>query len=43
MDIKIEVHESEYDACVVDSTGEVDFSGSPKVRDAITELIDHEH
>ncbi|MBV8369036.1 MAG: STAS domain-containing protein [Candidatus Eremiobacteraeota bacterium] len=43
MDIKVNVRESEGDAYVVDLTGEIDVYTSPKVKDAITELIDQEH
>ena len=43
MDIKVNVRESEGDAYVVDLIGEIDVYTSPKVRDAITELIDCEH
>ena len=43
MDIKVNVRESEGDAYVVDLTGEIDVYTSPKVKDAITELIDKEH
>ena len=40
VDIKVNVRESEGDAYVVDLTGEIDVYTSPKVKDAITELID---
>jgi anti-sigma B factor antagonist len=43
LDIKVNVRESEGDAYVVDLTGEIDVYTSPKVKDAITELIDQEH
>ena len=43
VDIKVNVRESEGDAYVVDLTGEIDVYTSPKVKDAITELIDQEH
>ena len=43
MDIKVNVRESEGDAYVVELTGEIDVYTSPKVKDAVTELIDREH
>ena len=43
MDIKVNVRESDGDAYVVDLAGEIDVYTSPKVKDAITELIDKEH
>jgi anti-sigma B factor antagonist len=41
--IKVDVIESKDDVCVVDLTGEIHVYTSPKVRDAISELIDQEH
>jgi anti-sigma B factor antagonist len=43
VDIKVNVRESEGDAYVVELTGEIDVYTSPKVKDAVTELIDREH
>ena len=43
MDIKVHVHESDDDAYVVELGGEIDVYTSPKVKDAITELIDQGH
>src|SRR5580692_4596179 len=43
VDIKVNVRESEGDAYVVDLSGEIDVYTSPKVKDAITELIDQGH
>ncbi len=42
MDIKVNVRESG-DAYVVELGGEIDVYTSPKVKDAITELIDQGH
>lgn len=41
--IKINARASEGDVCVIDLPGEIDIYTSPKVRDAITELIDQGH
>ena len=43
MDIKVNVRQSEGDAYVVELAGEIDVYTSPKVKDAITELIDQGH
>ena len=43
MDIKVQVRESEEEAYVVELSGEIDVYTSPKVKDAITELIDQGH
>ncbi len=43
MDIKVQVHESGDEAYVVELTGEIDVYTSPKVKDAIGELIDQGH
>lgn len=43
MDIKVLVRQSEGDAYVVELAGEIDVYTSPKVKDAITELIDQAH
>ena len=43
MDIKVHVRESEDDAYVVELGGEIDVYTSPKVKDAITELIAQGH
>jgi anti-sigma B factor antagonist len=43
LDIKVNVRESEGDAYVVELGGEIDVYTSPKVKDAITELIDQGH
>ena len=43
MDIKVQVRESEDDAYVVELSGEIDVYTSPKVKDAISELIDQGH
>ena len=43
MDIKVHVRQSEGDAYVVELAGEIDVYTSPKVKDAITELIDQGH
>ena len=43
MDIKVLVRQSEGDAYVVELAGEIDVYTSPKVKDAITELIDQGH
>ena len=40
MDIKVNVRESAGDCYVVDLAGEIDVYTSPKVKDAIGELID---
>jgi anti-sigma B factor antagonist len=43
LDIKVHVRESGDDAYVVELGGEIDVYTSPKVKDAITELIDQGH
>ena len=43
MDIKVQVREADDDAYVVELGGEIDVYTSPKVKDAITELIDQGH
>jgi len=43
VDIKVLVRQSEGDAYVVELAGEIDVYTSPKVKDAITELIDQGH
>jgi anti-sigma B factor antagonist len=43
VDIKVHVRQSEGDAYVVELAGEIDVYTSPKVKDAITELIDQGH
>ncbi len=43
MDIKVHVRASEEDTHVVELGGEIDVYTSPKVKDAITELIDQGH
>ncbi len=43
MDIKVQVRESDHDAYVVELGGEIDVYTSPKVKDAITALIDQGH
>jgi anti-sigma B factor antagonist len=43
LDIKVNVRESGEDAYVVELGGEIDVYTSPKVKDAITELIDQGH
>jgi anti-sigma B factor antagonist len=43
LDIKVHVRESDDDAYVVELGGEIDVYTSPKVKDAITELIDQGH
>lgn len=43
MDIKVNVREAQGDAYVVELNGEIDVYTSPKVKDAITELIDQGH
>lgn len=43
MDIKVDVRESKGDTYVVDLNGEIDVYTSPKVKDAIGELIDKGH
>ncbi len=43
MDIKLSVREVSGDAYVVDLNGEIDVYTSPKVKDAISELIDQGH
>ena len=43
MSIKVDVLESKGDVCVVDLTGEIDIYTSPRVKEAIIELIDQEH
>jgi len=43
VDIKVDVRESKGDMYVVDLNGEIDVYTSPKVKDAIGELIDKGH
>ncbi|HEV2261111.1 MAG TPA: STAS domain-containing protein [Candidatus Rubrimentiphilum sp.] len=43
MDIKVNVREPKGDTYVVDLSGEIDVYTSPKVKDAIGELIDKGH
>ena len=43
MDIKVNVREAQGDTYVVDLSGEIDVYTSPKVKDAIGELIDQAH
>jgi anti-sigma B factor antagonist len=43
LDIKVQVRESDDDAYVVELSGEIDVYTSPKVKDAISELIDQGH
>ena len=43
MDIKINVREAEGETYVVDLNGEIDVYTSPKVKDAIGDLIDKGH
>ena len=43
MDIKVDVRESKGDTYVVDLNGEIDVYTSPKVKDAISDLIDKGH
>ncbi len=43
MDIKVAVREAPGGTYVVDLTGEIDVYTSPKVKDAISKLIDDEH
>ncbi|HMD02034.1 MAG TPA: STAS domain-containing protein [Candidatus Baltobacteraceae bacterium] len=43
MDIKVQVRASDHDAYVVELGGEIDVYTSPKVKDAIMELIDRGH
>ena len=43
MDIKVDVREAKGDTYVVDLNGEIDVYTSPKVKDAIGELIDKGH
>lgn len=43
MDIKVDVRESKGDMYVVELNGEIDVYTSPKVKDAIGELIDKGH
>ena len=43
MDIKVNVRESHGDTFVVDLNGEIDVYTSPKVKDAIGDLIDKGH
>ena len=43
MDIKVNVREAEGETYVVDLNGEIDVYTSPKVKDAIGDLIDKGH
>ncbi|MDQ2872569.1 MAG: STAS domain-containing protein [Candidatus Eremiobacteraeota bacterium] len=43
MDIKVNVREAQGDSYVVDLNGEIDVYTSPKVKDAIGDLIDKGH
>jgi anti-sigma B factor antagonist len=43
VDIKVNVRETQGDTYVVDLNGEIDVYTSPKVKDAIGELIDKGH
>ena len=43
MDIKVNVREAQHDTYVVDLNGEIDVYTSPKVKDAIGDLIDKGH
>ncbi len=43
MDIKVHVRKSDGDAYVVELAGEIDVYTSPKVKEAMTELIDQGH
>ncbi len=43
MDIKVNVREAQADTYVVDLNGEIDVYTSPKVKDAIGDLIDKGH
>lgn len=43
MDIKVHVREQDPEAYVVELGGEIDVYTSPKVKDAITDLIDQGH
>ena len=43
MDIRVQVREAEGEAYVVELSGEIDVHTSPKVKDAIGELIDEGH
>jgi len=43
LDIKVNVRETGSDSYVVELGGEIDVYTSPKVKDAITELIDQGH
>lgn len=43
MDIKVNVRETQGDTFVVDLNGEIDVYTSPKVKDAIGDLIDKGH
>ena len=43
MDIKVNVREAQGDTYVVDLNGEIDVYTSPKVKDAIGDLIDKGH
>ena len=43
MDIKVQVREAQGETYVVDLNGEIDVYTSPKVKDAIGELIDKGH
>ena len=43
MDIKVNVRETQGDTYVVDLNGEIDVYTSPKVKDAIGDLIDKGH
>ncbi|MDP9111823.1 MAG: STAS domain-containing protein [Candidatus Eremiobacteraeota bacterium] len=43
MDIKVNVREAEGESYVVDLDGEIDVYTSPKVKDAIGDLIDKGH
>lgn len=43
MDIKVNVREAQGDTYVVDLNGEIDVYTSPKVKDAVGDLIDKGH
>ncbi|MGZ3498232.1 MAG: STAS domain-containing protein [Vulcanimicrobiaceae bacterium] len=43
MDIKVNVREAQGDSYVVDLNGEIDVYTSPKVKDAVGDLIDKGH
>ncbi len=43
MDIKVNVREAQGDTYIVDLNGEIDVYTSPKVKDAIGDLIDKGH